>query len=208
MTPIRLSVTMLDTYVSGMQNDEVTSEELAQQLFGEFKQSPAMAAGTAFHKLLELGIPNLFSIDNYRFMLCGDLNGTLELGSIRERKYTWEVLPNVVLVGKIDAETAFKVIDHKLTAQFDQDRYMDSLQWRAYLAMRKKCHFAYQVFEHAGLPKVPNEQGLYEVLIKKYHVLEQFAYKGMAEEVREVAYDLAEFARVWKPIIRKEMAQA
>ena len=200
MTPIRLSVTMLDTYVSGMQNDEVTSEELAQQLFGEFKPSPAMAAGTAFHKYLEYGMEPIQ--DHYQFILPNDLNGTLELGSIRERKYTWEILPDVVLVGKIDAETAFKVIDHKLTAQFDQDRYMDSLQWRAYLAMRKKCHFAYQVFEHAGLPAVPDEHGLYEVLIKKYHVLEQFAYKGMAEEVKEVAYDLAEFARVWKPIIR------
>ncbi|WP_026470072.1 hypothetical protein [Alkanindiges illinoisensis] len=207
MTPIRLSVTMLDTYVSGMQNDEVTSEELAQQLFGEFKQSPAMAAGTAFHNILENGLIQLIQ-DNYKFTLPNDLNGTLELGSVRERKYEWEILPGVVLVGKIDAETAFKVIDHKLTAQFDQDRYMDSLQWRAYLAMRKKCHFAYQVFEHAGLPAVPNEHGLYEILIKKYHVLEQFAYKGMAEEVREVAYDLAEFARVWKPIVRNEMAQA
>lgn len=208
MTPIRLSVTMLDTYVYGMESDDISSEELAQQLFGEFTPTPAMAAGTAFHKLLELGIPGNFSVDNYRFMLFDDLDGTLELGSVRERKYEWDILPDVVLVGKIDAETAFKVIDHKLTAQFDQDRYMDSLQWRAYLAMRNKCHFAYQVFEHAGLPAVPNEHGLYEVLIKKYHVLEQFAYRGMAEEVREVAYDLAEFARVWKPIVRNEMAQA
>lgn len=205
---IRLSVTMLDTYVSGIQNDEVSSEELAQELFGPHRDNQFKSAGKAFHELLELGIPANQAINDYRFTLPDDLDGTLELGSIRERKYEWPVFDDVVLVGKIDAETAFKVIDHKLTAQFDQDRYMDSLQWRAYLAMRKKCHFAYQVFEHTGIPEVPNEHGLYEVLIKKYHVLEQFAYRGMAEEVREVAYDLAEFARVWKPIVRNEMAQA
>lgn len=206
MTTVRLSVTMLDTYVYGMESDDISSEELAQQLFGEFKQSPAMAAGTAFHKHLEYGME--LNQSPYHFVLPDDLDGTLELGSIRERKYEWPVFDDVVLVGKIDAETAFKVIDHKLTKQFDQDRYMDSMQWRAYLAMRNKCHFAYQVFEHAGLPAVPNEHGLYEVMIKKYHVLEQFAYRGMAEEVKEVAYDLAEFARVWKPIVRNEMAQA
>lgn len=206
MTTVRLSVTMLDTYVFGMASDDMSSEELALQLFGKFSPTPAMAAGTAFHKHLEYGME--LNQSPYHFILPDDLDGTLELGVIRERKYEWPVFDDVVLVGKIDAETAFKVIDHKLTANFDQDRYMDSMQWRAYLAMRNKCHFAYQVFEHAGLPAVPNEHGLYEVLIKKYHVLEQFAYRGMAEEVKEVAYDLAEFARVWKPIVRNEMAQA
>lgn len=207
-TPIRLSVTMLDTYVYGIASDEITSYELAKQLFGKFEQSSAMAAGTAFHSLLEFFDKPQPAASKYRFILPDDLNGTLELGSIREQKYTWDILPDVVLVGKIDAETSSKVIDHKLTARFDQDRYMDAMQWRAYLAMRNKAHFTYQVFEHSGIPEQPDEHGIYKVMIKEYHRLDQYAYAGMAEEVREVAHDLAKFAREWKPIIQHETAQA
>lgn len=200
--PLRLSVTMLDTYVHGMANEDLSSEQLAYELFARKKPSQAMQAGTSFHRFLEkgqLGSELLAKPDHsgFHFILPDDLSGTIELGTVREQLYEWPVFDNVLLVGKIDAETPAKLIDHKLTARFDHERYMDSLQWRAYLAMRGKAHFTYQVFEHSGLPTVPDALGHYPVFIKDYHRLDQYAYAGMQDEIRDVARDLAEFARVW-----------
>ena len=200
--PLRLSVTMLDTYVHGMANEDMSSEQLAHELFAREKPSQAMRVGTSFHRFLEKGQlePQLLATPDkhgFHFILPDDLSGTIELGAIREQIYEWPMFDNVVLVGKIDAETPAKLIDHKLTARFDHERYMDSLQWRAYLAMRSKAHFTYQVFEHSGLPTEPDALGHYPVFIKDYHRLDQYAYAGMQDEIRDVARDLAEFARVW-----------
>lgn len=200
--PLRLSVTMLDTYVYGMANEDMSSEQLAYELFARKKPSLAMRVGTSFHRFLEKGqlAPQLLAIPDqygFHFILPDDLNGTIELGAIREHVYEWPIFDNVVLVGKIDAETPYKVIDHKLTGCFDPERYMDSLQWRAYLAMRGKAHFSYQVFEHSGLPEQPDGLGHYPVLIKDYHRLDQYAYAGMQDDIKDIVRDLAEFARVW-----------
>lgn len=203
-TPLRLSVTMLDTYVYGMANEDLSSEQLAYALFKPIKPTQAMKVGSAFHKMLEQAttLSNIQRHKSYEFILPDNLNGTLELGNLREQKYQWQIFDDVLLVGKIDAETAFKVIDHKLTLRFDHDRYMDSMQWRAYLAMRQKTHFSYQVFEHSGLPDAPNLLGNYPVFIKDYHQLDQYAYAGMQDDVKDIAHDLASFARDWMPIIQ------
>lgn len=208
VVPLRLSVTMLDTYVHGMADEAMSSAQLADALFTRQKPSQAMRVGTSFHRLLEKGLPEsecwqpqLLANPDQRgiyFILPDDLSGTIELGEVREQRYEWQIFDDVVLVGKIDAETATKVIDHKLTARFDPERYMDSLQWRAYLAMRDKAHFSYQVFEHSGLPSEPDALGHYPVLIKAYHCLEQYRYTGMLDEVKDVVHDLARFARTWQ----------
>ncbi|XID75711.1 hypothetical protein ACF3NA_04005 [Alkanindiges sp. WGS2144] len=202
--PLRLSVTMLDTYVYGMANEDISSEQLAYELFAKKKPSPAMRVGTAFHRMLESAdaLDTVQRKNGYEFILPKDLSGTIELGSLREQKYEWSIFDDLILVGKIDAETPLKVIDHKLTYRFDHDRYMDSMQWRAYLAMRDKPHFTYQVFEHSGLPEVPNLLDHYPVFIKDYHKLDQYAYAGMHDDVKDVAHDLAAFARLWLPIIQ------
>lgn len=218
--PLRLSVTMLDTYVYGMANEDMSSEALAYELFGHKKPSMAMRMGNAFHRMLEnhpLDMPlleNGFSAyatnQKYQFVLPNHLNGVIELGILREQKYEWRIFNDLTLVGKIDAETPSKLIDHKLTYQFDPERYMDSMQWRAYLAMRNKSHFTYQVFEHTGLPQFNPEAtqslGLpLPVIIKNYHRLDQYAYAGMQDDIKAVAHDLATFARQWIPVVQAQI---
>lgn len=198
---LRLSVTMLDTYRYGMQNNDMTSEELARELFCRREANIAMRAGTAFHSMLEHDLDPTKAGNEFRFIMPNSLNGTVELGTIREKKYEWKVMKDVVLVGKIDAETDYKCIDHKLTGSFDVERYYDSFQWRSYLVMRNKPNFTYQVFEHSGIPKEPDESGCYEIKIKDYHTLDQVAYKGIEDEVKELVHGLASFALYWKPIV-------
>lgn len=205
---IRLSVTMLDTFVSGMADPDMTEYALAERLFGKFEPSAAMRAGTAFHYCLEhsqdaddLQLLLTSGNDRFVFVLPDSIDGTVELGKTRERKRVWRILPDVDLVGKIDAETDFHVIDHKLTGRFDAERYMDSWQWRAYLAMTGKPMFAYQIFEHGGIGE-PDDQGNTVIEIKRYHRLEQSRYQGVVNDVRGVTAQLAEFASEWMERIK------
>lgn len=198
----RLSVTMLDSYLWGMSNDDMTSEDVARQLFIKSEPTVAMQCGTAFHALLENGFDySSVSGSGFNFMFSNDIDGTLELGTTREKKYVHRIFDDVDLVAKIDAETPIKIIDHKLTATFDPDRYMDAYQWRAYLTIREFDQFKYQVFEHSGLPETidPNEPA--DVKIKSYHALEQFSYSGMESDVKALVREVADFAKYWKPIL-------
>ncbi|OJU54558.1 MAG: hypothetical protein BGN93_03460, partial [Acinetobacter sp. 39-4] len=127
----------------------------------------------------------------FNFLFSDDLDGTIELGDVREQKYVTRIFDDVDLVAKIDAETSSKLIDHKLTAVFDPDKYMDAYQWRAYLMVKKYDNFKYQVFEHSGLDKVVD--GLTEVKVKSYHELHQHSYSGMESDVKALVREVADF---------------
>ncbi|ENV76237.1 hypothetical protein [Acinetobacter ursingii] len=197
----RLSVTMLDSYLWGMSNDDMTSEDVAKELFLGKKQNLAMRCGTAFHSVLEHGFDYSKGLEQgFNFLLKDDLDGTIELGTVREKKYVVRVFEDVDLVAKIDAETPNKIIDHKLTGSFDPDRYMDSYQWRAYLVMSLKGkRFKYQVFEHSGLPENHKEGEIIDVKIKAYHELEMYSYQGLINDVLDLVREVADFAKYWKP---------
>ena len=212
--PVRLSVTMLDTYVSGMADESMSAEALARRLFLPIDPVPlAMQAGTALHTCLEhagdgddLQLLMTEATDGFVFLLPDHLDGLLELGTVREHKQVLN-LGSVHLVGKFDALTATHVIDHKLAGKFDAERYMDSLQWRAYLMMTGRPQFAYQVFEHCGIPEDLDENGNHVITIRDYHRMELAPYAGMRDDVLDVAHDLASFARDWLPIVRPDKIQ-
>lgn len=200
---IRLSVTWLDMFASYMDDEEQTAEAFAMRLFGPFEPTLEMRAGTALHSVLEHAkeTDDLVSIlrsgaDGFSFTIDEAVDGVIELGDSREQKYLLNILPDVVLSGRIDAETALYPIDHKLTGQFDAERYMNSLQWKAYLLMRNKRRFVYQVFERGP---IVSQDGFSHCHIKDYHRLEVAAYPHMMSDVREVAAGLAEFVKEWKP---------
>ena len=206
--PVRLSVTMLDTYVSGMADESMSAETLARRLFLPIDPVPlAMLAGTALHTCLEhaadaddLQLLMTEATDGFVFLLPDHLDGLLELGTVREQKQVLD-LGGVHLVGKFDALTQTHVIDHKLSGRFDPERHMDSLQWRAYLMMTGRPQFAYQVFEHCGIPEDLDEHGNRVITIRDYHRMELAQYAGLRDDVLDVVRDLASFARDLLPIV-------
>lgn len=182
---LRISVSWLDSTNNYLTNDEMSEQDFITNLFSR-GETKAMAAGTAFHSLLE----NALSIDDlnashggFEFELSDKLTGNVELGIMREKKYVYPIFPDVDLVGKIDAETVRLAIDHKLTDRTNLDRYLDAMQWRAYLIMRNKPLFAYQVFEHSGLDKET-------VFIKNYDRLELSTYQGIKDDVCDCVNEL------------------
>lgn len=195
MSNNRISVTWLDSYQYFL-DSEMTEDELYDRFYGAFNQNPAMAAGTALHKLLENNDFYDKSIgDGFLFEIINEIDGDVVLGETHERenKHVVQLIDGVDLVGMIDVETPYTVIDHKLTGSYKPERYFDAWQWRTYLTMRNKDHFVYQVFEC----KPVREYGQ-TVEIKDYHKLDMYSYEGMQDEVKAILTDLNNLINKWR----------
>lgn len=197
----RISVTALDSYQYFLDSD-MSEAELRERLFGDFIPTYAMQAGSAWHKVLELWqgqtANNQYLQGDFIFDLsvldCGNKPIVLGKPWQREQKHVWQGVDGVDLVGKIDVETPFVIIDHKLSANFDPERYFNSWQWRAYLTMRNKNKFTYQIFECEPIDKIKNNT----VQIKHYHTLDMYAYDGMQKEVMDMVADLSNLIHKWR----------
>ena len=196
---IRLSVTDLDQYLYWLSMEDVGSEWLIDRLT-IFEPSPAMAAGSAFHKLMEeieqmessLAVDHRSVVSDgvtYTFKFQGDAE--IIAPAIRELKIEKEISPGVVLVGKIDGMDGGTVIDYKLTERLDAERYADSYQWRAYLALFEVNTFEYSVFEGS-----PDRGRTLDYTVYAHHRLRFYAYKGMREDVERLVQNLALFVRI------------
>ncbi len=201
MSNNRISVTWLDSYQYFL-DSEMTEDELYDRFYGAFNQNPAMAAGTAWHKILEtylLPTAVIYQQDGFVFDLDALLNDdevwVINIGETHERenKHVVQLIDGVDLVGMIDVETPYAVIDHKLTGSYKPERYFDAWQWRTYLTMRNKDHFVYQVFECRPV----REYGQ-TVVIKDYHTLDMYSYEGMQDEVKAILTDLNNLINKWR----------
>ena len=104
-------------------DEEQTAEAFAMRLFGP-EPTLEMRAGQPCIAFLKHAkeADDLVSIlrsgaDGFSFTIDEAVDGVIELGDSREQKYLLNILPDVVLSGRIDAETALHPIDHKLTGQ-------------------------------------------------------------------------------------------
>lgn len=192
MQALRVSVTDLDQLRYFRDTDDMELAELIARLKHLMPSSEAMEAGTALHKALELAEPGEFkglSADGYMFSF--EMDAEIDLPAIREIKGTREYVVGdvvVTLVGKLDAVNGKRVDDHKFTAKFDPDRYLDSYQWRAYLDMFDADLFRWNIFE--AVESAPKNY-----LVRNLHKLSMHRYPGMAEDVQREVAEFVGFAR-------------
>ena len=189
----RISVTHLDSYQYYLDTD-MSEQELYERLYGAYQPNLAMQAGTALHKLLEDCSDTLDSkCGDFEFVFDSGIDGEIITGEPCERevKHVWQGVQGVDLVGIIDVDAPFMVIDHKLTSRYDPERYFNSWQWRAYLTMLGKDKFRYQVFECSDIK--PGEP----ITIKDYHTLDMHSYEGMQNEVVGLVGELSELINKW-----------
>jgi hypothetical protein len=120
-----------------LREDDMELAELIARLKHLMPSSEAMEAGTALHKALELAEPASskgFEADGFTFSFETDAEIDLPPSARSRRPATTSSTTCVVtLVGKVDAIHGKRIDDHKFTAKFDPDRYLDSYQWRLYL---------------------------------------------------------------------------
>ena len=193
---LRVSVTDLDQLRWYRNSEDMELGTLLRRLRREEPPSEAMAAGKAFHSILEhAGECELSSVEQDGFVFQFDMDGEIDLSPIRELKaervYTVGGM-DVELVGVVDGITGTMVEDHKLTARFNVETYTDSLQWRCYLDMFDAASFRYNIFEARQ-----DRDGIY--VVYGYHFMTFYRYPGLRDDVERAVADFAQFAAEYLP---------
>lgn len=187
-------VSNIETFRRWRADPDATPEDLVARLTN-FQPTEKMEAGTAFHKVLELAQPGEYeevSALGHTFILP---DAEIALPSVRELRCFGTFGP-LRVTGQVDALYGTRVEDHKTTAQFNADGYLEGCQWRFYLDLFGADVFRWNVFEiwpHKTRPMT-------------YHVaepqtLEQCRYPGMHDDCMALAADFYDFATKHMPAL-------
>jgi len=163
-------------------------EALVQRLTA-FEPTEAMLAGTAFHKALELAQPGEYDrleANGYTFLLPEDCE--LYLPKVRELRCFRQYGP-LTVTGQVDALEGKRIEDHKTTAYFAAERYLDGCQWRFYLDIFGADVFRWNVFEIRPVEGSPKTY-----TVSAPHELEAFRYPALHADCMELAEAYYEFA--------------
>lgn len=202
-------VSSIETFRRWRLDEDATPEALVERLT-TFQPTEAMQAGTAFHKALETvsdGEYEWLEAEGYRFRMTQSLSiyepmPTLALSPIREvRAYGQYGL--LTVTGKLDVLCGKRVEDHKTTASFKPEGYMEGCQWRFYLDLFGCDVFRWNVFE---IVADRSEEKTY--LVKPPHILEQYRYPGMHDDCMALAGDFYDFAARYMPHYTPELEAA
>ncbi|CRL44463.1 hypothetical protein SGGMMB4_01591 [Sodalis glossinidius str. 'morsitans'] len=201
---IRISATNLEAFRRWKANPDAELDEIVNYLLKKTPPTEAMAAGSAFHKVLEtasLGELNIEQMDGFTFDF-SKMESEIALPATRERKLTRQQMVNgerVTFVGIVDAMDATTIYDHKLTGSLDPENYTDSLQWRCYLDWFSARKFTYNLFSKYQPAANP---GTY--LIKQFMPISFYAYPNMHRDVMAVAEEFIEFIKEYVPELIKD----
>ena len=198
---MRLSVTDLESLRYFRTAEDASLDKLLLDLAHVSAPTPKMEAGRAMAKFFEAAqvgsIVDGSKVDGWT--LCFDMDAEIDLPQVREMKVEQEYsTPSgpVTLVGKVDGFHGITVRDQKLTESLDAEgRYVDSLQWRSYLAMLGAQRFIYDVFVGKVVPEEKT------ILIREYHRLPFYSYPDMQADVSRAVADLAEIVARYQPQI-------
>jgi hypothetical protein len=200
MNTLRVSSTDLDKYRRFRADEDADLATFLAELREPFRQTPAMAAGTALHGFLELAdavdTAEITLTSGHTFVF--DCDASIDLPPIRECKQTGEYQIGdclVTLVAKVDAVHGKRIDDHKFTGSYDAERFLSSFQWRCYLDIFGADEFRWNVFE--GREEAPEGSKRYR--ITNVHQLSAWRYPTMREDVERELGLFVEFARQCLP---------
>ena len=185
---IRLSVSDLETYRYWKANEEADVPTLISRLRHEDPPTPAMEAGRAFASLFEgstVGDLDVKEVNGWTFDFTA-LDAEMAVPAVRELKaeVPFETPSGpVTLVGKVDGLDGTTVHDQKLTERWDAERYIDSLQWRAYLVMFGASEFVYDVFSARYAGRYVN--------VSAYDRVAFYSYPNIRRDVERAVAELA-----------------
>lgn len=185
-------VSNIETFRRWRQDEEQDAADLVARLT-DFVPTEPMLAGTALHRALELASPGEYAqlhANGYTFLL-PDVE--LALPAIRELRAYGQYGP-LQVTGCVDALHGRRVEDHKTTASFRPDGYLEGCQWRFYLDLFGADVFRWNVFE---LTAVKGQDKTYRV--GEPHTLEQCRYPGLRDDCMDLARDFHAFATAYLP---------
>ncbi|MBK4119374.1 hypothetical protein JHE03_24135 [Pluralibacter gergoviae] len=196
---IRISATNLEAFRRWKANPDTGLEEIVNYLMKRTPPTEAMAAGSAFHRVLETATQGELSVvtqDGFTFDFT-QMDSEISLPETRERKLTRQDVINgepVTFVGVVDAMDFTAIYDHKLTGSLDPENYTDSLQWKCYLDWFGANKFTYNLFAKYQPAARP---GVY--VIKQFMPVSFYAYPDMHRDVMQAAGEFVDFVKANVP---------
>lgn len=184
-------VSNIESFRRWRESETDTVEDLVSFITGQVPASPAMEAGTAFHKAIEEageGDFETLEANGYVFHLPA---AEIELPSIREIRASRDY-GGITVTGQADCIHGRTIIDHKTTARVDAERYLTGCQWRFYLDVFDCDVFRWNLFEIKQL-------GEREYSVATPQALTCTRYPGLREDCERLALAYADFARMHLP---------
>lgn len=184
--------------------EDADTAQLIERICGLGGPSPAMLAGTAFHKCLETAVAGIdydsLTAQGHRFTFPGEF--AVELPRVRElrasRVYMVDGAP-IRISGQVDCIEGRRVDDHKTTSRFDPDRYLTGYAWRLYLDIFAAREFRWNVFEMVEVESKTEGEGFelppIEYEITAQHRLTQYAYPALEADCLALVTRFARFVR-------------
>lgn len=194
-------VSSIETFRRWRLDDDATTDDLVARLT-DFQPTEAMLAGTAFHKALELAVPGDYATleaNGYTFLLP---DAAIALPDVRELRSFGTYGP-LQVTGCVDAIHGRRVEDHKTTASFRPEGYLEGCQWRFYLDLFGADVFRWNVFAITPAPKLAKTYN-----VKPPELLEQCRYPGLHDDCMDLAREFHEFAAQYLPHQKLELEAA
>ena len=180
-------VSNIETYRRWRADPDAIADDLVARL-QDFEPTEAMLAGTAFHKCMEDATPGEYDVleaNGFTFHLP---DAAIALPTIRELRCFGQYGP-LRVTGQVDALYGKRVEDHKTTAYFNADGYLEGCQWRFYLDLFGADVFRWNVFE---IKPMKGKERTYEVSAPQ--TLEQYRYPGLHDDCMDLAAGFYQFA--------------
>jgi len=201
-------VSELESFRRWREDDDASLDALLAHLRGQERPSEHMAAGTAFHRALELAEPGEFDTlraNGFVFHVQADIE--LELPLIRELRASKAYIVDggcLSVSGQVDSILGRRIDDHKTTAQMDAEGYFAGYQWRLYLELFQADRFRWNVFEvreasDTMLRDINASADESHYVVHGGHRLEQHRYPGLADDCAVLAADFYRFAQQHLP---------
>lgn len=188
---LRLSVTDLETLRYFKSREDAPLSDLLASLAHVSPPTRKMEAGKAMASFWEHAAEGpIDSAKSCGWTINFCLDADVSVPPVREMKIEFPMLtPSgpVVLVGKVDGFEGVTVRDQKLTEKLDvESKYLDSLQWRAYLMMLEAKKFVYDVF----VGNVDEYENV--ITVNEYHPVPFYTYPGIEGDVQRAVNELAD----------------
>lgn len=169
---MRVSVTELADYRRFRDTDRTFEEWLARWK-RLIPPTPAMRAGTRFHRFLETGGRDYADRVVFKLDFTPIQPDSCEVPLSREFAIGGET---VKLVGRLDAIQGKTILDYKLLSRYPKvETYSGSVQWRSYFVLYPQAErFRYQFFirGYSGDPQVVVVRDVRECAFSRYPAVE------------------------------------
>lgn len=165
-------------------------DEEAERFNPNIPETPAMRAGTAFHKALENSQPGeLETITSMGHTFEFECNIDIYIPAVREVR-AWTKYGCLSVTGQVDCMDGKRVEDHKTTSYPNMERFIEGYQWRFYLDM-----FGADVFRWNIFTLRQDDDDPVRYFVTGFDTLEQFRYAGLHDDCMALAHKYIEYQR-------------